>query len=107
MGSSERRIYGHGNNAWVQARAANHYFRDSGKDQHPGPGGHLGSLHHGGSHRRLPPLHRLVEDAEVLRRDIDTRDGGDDLAPTRVMRPASPKRQLQIVLAARGGNAGH
>ena len=35
MGSYARAKYGHGNNAWVQARAANHYFRDSGRDWSP------------------------------------------------------------------------
>lgn len=35
MGSYARARYGHGNNAWVQARAAYHYFRDSGRDWSP------------------------------------------------------------------------
>jgi hypothetical protein len=35
MGSSERRTYGHGNNAWIQARAANRYFIASGRDLPP------------------------------------------------------------------------
>jgi len=30
MGSRERRVYGHGNNVWAQARAAYAYFRDAG-----------------------------------------------------------------------------
>jgi hypothetical protein len=35
MGSYARSRYGHGWNAWAQARAANHYFRDSGRDWSP------------------------------------------------------------------------
>lgn len=35
MGSSERRIYGHGNDAWAQTRAAYRYFVDSGRDWSP------------------------------------------------------------------------
>jgi hypothetical protein len=35
MGSSERRIYGHGTNAWRQARAAYRYFVASGRDWSP------------------------------------------------------------------------
>jgi hypothetical protein len=35
MGSSERRIYGHGADAWAQTRAAYHYFVDSGRDWSP------------------------------------------------------------------------
>lgn len=35
MGSSERRIYGHGNNAWAQSRAAYRYFVASGRDWSP------------------------------------------------------------------------
>ena len=35
MGSSERRIYGHGPGAWAQARAAHRYFIASGRDWSP------------------------------------------------------------------------
>ncbi len=35
MGTSERRIYGHGPGAWVQARAARAYFIASGRDWSP------------------------------------------------------------------------
>ena len=35
MGSSERRRYGHGRDAWTQARAANRYFIASGRDWSP------------------------------------------------------------------------
>ena len=35
MGSSERRIYGHGPGPWAQARAAYRYFVDSGRDWSP------------------------------------------------------------------------
>lgn len=35
MGSWERATYGHGNNAWVQARAAHRYFVASGSDWSP------------------------------------------------------------------------
>jgi hypothetical protein len=35
MGSSERRIFGHGWNAWDQARAAHRYYVRSGKDWSP------------------------------------------------------------------------
>ena len=35
MGSYARARYGHGWNAWVQSRAAYHYFRDSGRDWSP------------------------------------------------------------------------
>lgn len=35
MGSSERRIYGHGPGVWAQARAAYRYFVASGKDWSP------------------------------------------------------------------------
>lgn len=35
MGSSERRIYGHGPGAWKQARSAKRYFVASGKDWSP------------------------------------------------------------------------
>lgn len=35
MGSSERRIYGHGNNPWAQSRSARAYFFDSGRDWSP------------------------------------------------------------------------
>ena len=35
MGSSERRIYGHGWNPWIQARAAYRYFVASGRDWSP------------------------------------------------------------------------
>lgn len=35
MGSSERRIYGHGWNAWEQAKAAHKYYVASGRDWSP------------------------------------------------------------------------
>lgn len=35
MGSSERRLYGHGPGAWEQARAAKRYFNVSGRDWSP------------------------------------------------------------------------
>jgi hypothetical protein len=35
MGAAERRIYGHGWNAWAQARAAYRYFVASGRDWSP------------------------------------------------------------------------
>jgi hypothetical protein len=35
MGSSERRIFGHGSGAWAQAKAAKKYFISSGKDWSP------------------------------------------------------------------------
>jgi hypothetical protein len=35
MGSSERRIFGHGWNAWVQAKAAHRYYVRSGRDWSP------------------------------------------------------------------------
>lgn len=35
MGAQERAIYGHGPDAWSQARAAYHYFVDSGRDWSP------------------------------------------------------------------------
>lgn len=35
MGSSERRIYGHGSSPWTQARAAHRYFVASGRDWSP------------------------------------------------------------------------
>ena len=35
MGSSERRIYGHGASAYAQARAAHRYFVASGRDWSP------------------------------------------------------------------------
>lgn len=35
MGYWERNKYGHGNNAWKQARAAYRYFIDSGRDWSP------------------------------------------------------------------------
>lgn len=35
MGASERRKYGHGWNAWVQARAAHKYYVESGRDWSP------------------------------------------------------------------------
>jgi len=35
MGSSERRIYGHGNDPWAQSRAAYRYFVASGRDWSP------------------------------------------------------------------------
>jgi len=35
MGSYERSIYGHGNNAWTQALAARRYFNASGRDWSP------------------------------------------------------------------------
>jgi hypothetical protein len=35
MGSSERRIYGHGNGSWAQAKAAWRYFVASGRDWSP------------------------------------------------------------------------
>jgi hypothetical protein len=35
MGSSERRLYGHGVTAWAQARAAYRYFVASGRDWSP------------------------------------------------------------------------
>jgi hypothetical protein len=35
MGSYARARYGHGSNPWAQARAAYHYFLDSGQDWSP------------------------------------------------------------------------
>ena len=35
MGSYARARYGHANNAWIQAKAAYHYFVDSGRDWSP------------------------------------------------------------------------
>lgn len=35
MGSSERRLFGHGPGAWAQARAAYKYFVQSGRDWSP------------------------------------------------------------------------
>lgn len=35
MGANERRLYGHGSNAWAQARAAYRYFVASGRNWGP------------------------------------------------------------------------